>query len=293
MTADGMDSGKLMLLRVKGYGDEPGRFALIDAADDWALQHRWHMSNPRSGSYPKRSVCSEADRGTSEMLHRQILGLRLGDPRVGDHRNGDHLDARRCNLRALTPGGNSQNVQRRSRSGIRGVDYIKGKYQARVRVNGKQVYLGTHSTPGEAAQAAADYRATVFPYAVEDRRAAEHCISLACSPAMRLAASQKLPEPASKPAEIQQNRPKVETAPNACAIEGEGAKICESQFAGLRHTPVPCFSAKLGGGVMPEASGFSDPSKSAPQRHRQTRLFDECEPSERSRNERGNSRTLR
>ena len=95
------------------------------------------------------------------LLHREILGLKPGDPWV-DHLNGDRLDNRRENLRLATPSQNGLNRARpgrANRSGFIGVrKHSAGRWSAQVQVERKQHYLGLFDTPEEAAAAVAAFR---------------------------------------------------------------------------------------------------------------------------------------
>jgi hypothetical protein len=74
-----------------------------------------------------------------------------------DHINRVRSDNRICNLRDTTRPENAQNkpVQRNNKSGYRGVSKYKQTnfWQARIKTNGRQIYLGHFATP-EAASAA-------------------------------------------------------------------------------------------------------------------------------------------
>lgn len=69
-----------------------------------------------------------------------------------DHRNGDAGDDSWSNLREVSRAQNSMNrsMQRRNRSGFKGVCANKGKWQASIRVSGKAHYLGLFPTPEDA-----------------------------------------------------------------------------------------------------------------------------------------------
>ncbi len=75
-----------------------------------------------------------------------------------DHLDGNKSNNRIANLRVVSNRANSENrrsANRNNQTGLLGVRLHKssGKYEARIRVNGKLSYLGLHSTP-EAAHAA-------------------------------------------------------------------------------------------------------------------------------------------
>jgi hypothetical protein len=87
-------------------------------------------------------------------LHRVIADRAgIGGPEV-DHVNCDGLDNRRANLRAATRLQNSRNVRCRadSRSGLKGVSWYEriGRWQARIKVDRKEKYLGSFATAEEA-----------------------------------------------------------------------------------------------------------------------------------------------
>ncbi len=83
-------------------------------------------------------------------LHHLISGV----PRA-DHKNGDRLDCRRDNLRASTASQNGQNrgKNRNNPSGFKGVRKSKNKWRASAWFGGRLTYLGTFTTPEEAARA--------------------------------------------------------------------------------------------------------------------------------------------
>lgn len=143
--------------------------ALVDAADAaFANQWTWRLED----GYARRRVVS-AGRERRFHLHRELLSLVYGDGYEGDHRSRDRLDNRRANLRSVPKHGkpNNQNVsnQARSASQYRGVAWHRQsqKWQARVSVNGKSVYLGLFADEHEAAAVARAARRRLLPYAVD------------------------------------------------------------------------------------------------------------------------------
>lgn len=72
-----------------------------------------------------------------------------------DHINRDRADNRLANLRECTGAENHQNRGVRAKSGVQGVRWHKQgqKWQARIRINGREVYLGLHETVEAASQA--------------------------------------------------------------------------------------------------------------------------------------------
>lgn len=92
-------------------------------------------------------------RGRSYPAHRLVWlwhGNKL--PKELDHINGDKADNRIENLRAATRGQNMRNtpVRKDNALGVRGVDFIHGKYRARLAVDGRTVAVGRFRTLPEA-----------------------------------------------------------------------------------------------------------------------------------------------
>lgn len=96
----------------------------------------------------------------SARFHRVIYFLATGEDitdKVIDHINGDTLDNRIENLRAVTSKENQRNTKLSSNNttGINGVTKRQnGKpYEARIQVDGENIYLGTFATLEAAAEA--------------------------------------------------------------------------------------------------------------------------------------------
>lgn len=94
-----------------------------------------------------------------------VVGPLSKDEQI-DHISGDPADNRLCNLRIVSHKQNSMNV--RAPNG--GVCKMKsGRWQAQIRVDGRQVYLGTFASKKEARQA---YRKACLKYRGEYARGA-------------------------------------------------------------------------------------------------------------------------
>lgn len=96
--------------------------------------------------------------GLQHMAHRLAWLVTTGAWPVGrlDHINGNKQDNRIANLREVSASINSQNrvkPGRRSVSGALGVVRSKGKWEARITVDGKWTYLGRFDSTDEASAA--------------------------------------------------------------------------------------------------------------------------------------------
>lgn len=134
-----------------------GQFAIVDATDyKWLMQWKWHArwNVGMKSFYASRKVRVKGKLSTIQM-HREILGLKAGDPRNGDHRkSGETLLNARSNLRIATKAENSRNHRKRvdNTSGYIGAFYHKnsGWYYSFIVVNNERIYLGTRRTAKEA-----------------------------------------------------------------------------------------------------------------------------------------------
>ena len=130
-----------------------GAFALVDDEDfEYLNQFKWCFD----GGYAHRKIrISKKD--IKIYMHRFILGV---EGQEVDHINGVGLDNRRENLRISTHRQNMQNrkIPSHNTTGYKGVIFKgnekrKKKYQAHIKINGKEKYLGYYFTPQEAALA--------------------------------------------------------------------------------------------------------------------------------------------
>lgn len=132
-----------------------GAFALVDDEDyGWLSQMNWHCTER---GYAARRVASPTMRARTQKMHRLIMGLDGGNPSLQvDHINGNKLDNRRENLRVCTHAENNQNRgQRGGRSRYKGIVFFHKEqdWGARIRKNGKRIYLGRFKTEEDAARA--------------------------------------------------------------------------------------------------------------------------------------------
>lgn len=120
-----------------------GLFALVDKVDEHlVVRFKWYASKHGITFYAKRNIKINGRR-TVIRMHRILLGLGKGE--IVDHQNGNGLDNRRFNLRVCTQRENTKNKHvRRGVSKYKGVGWRKdrGKYDARIVVNYKIIFLG-------------------------------------------------------------------------------------------------------------------------------------------------------
>ena len=120
-----------------------GQVTIVDEADLPLVERHTWQARPRRDGKGFYAVNSGGTR-----LHRLLLGV--WDDRIVDHIDGDGLNNRRNNLRAGTQ---SQNcVNRRTTPGkyLRGARPKKGKWQAYIKLAGRQRSLGYFDTQEEA-----------------------------------------------------------------------------------------------------------------------------------------------
>lgn len=132
-----------------------GQVALIDAIDADLTEFKWTAAKMSNGNYYAVRAVRIDKKQKRQWLHLVIL-KRMLDKEVpkgfmGDHKNGNTLNNTRDNLRIATRQQNSQN-RKRSRnnvSGYKGVSWHrqKNKWQATIRIDGKNKFLGYFDNP--------------------------------------------------------------------------------------------------------------------------------------------------
>lgn len=136
-----------------------GLFALVSAEDyDRVMAHKWMARLEKRTWYAIRDLPREPGRKyrSKEKLHRFIMGA--GPDVLVDHRDGDGLNNTRGNLRTASPGENNRNIRKPAHgltSSFKGVSWHPKaqKYQATIRFNRKNHYLGLFADPVDAAWA--------------------------------------------------------------------------------------------------------------------------------------------
>lgn len=113
---------------------------------------------------------TENGKQKSVLLHRWINKLSDSNIEV-DHYDNNPLNNLNENLRLVTKEQNLQNrtIQQNNTSGYRGVSFHKGKnkWQASVKKNGKQKYLGLFITAEEANEAVQKWRKENYTHSKE------------------------------------------------------------------------------------------------------------------------------
>lgn len=143
-------------------------YVTVDSGDaEFVSKHRWHLS---VGRYASRRDMTAGNRPLI-LLHRELLGLSLGDGLEVDHINRITTDNRRSNLRIVTRQLNTQNLPSRkgSTSKYRGVHWCSAanRWQAGLYLYGKRIHLGNFKDEDEAGAAARSGRLRLLPGAVD------------------------------------------------------------------------------------------------------------------------------
>jgi hypothetical protein len=115
----------------------------------WTVDRKPYKSLGKiSGSVSENGYMRLMFRGKKYLSHRVIWFLvnKEQPPEYLDHINNDRLDNRIENLRAVSSKQNTYNtvLNIKNTSGVKGVSWHKhtGKWQARMRINDKEQYLG-------------------------------------------------------------------------------------------------------------------------------------------------------
>lgn len=144
---------EILLRRRRG----PTLVTLVDCADyeDAMAAGPWHVRFLGYATYAKHRVVLDDGRVASEDLHRWLM---RPPPRLQVvHLNGDGLDNRRSNLKIVTRSEARRKHGPRpgSATGLKGVSVSRQDciYVASIKVNGKYISLGRHSSPEDAARA--------------------------------------------------------------------------------------------------------------------------------------------
>lgn len=132
-----------------------GRVALVDDADyRLVMAYRWYVfEDPRAGGpYAQANTRRSDGVRTTIKMHKLITGR----PQT-DHKDHDGLNNQRWNLRDCNQHGNQANERKGAgcSSRFKGVTWNKQarKWQAQIKVHGRNRYLGLHVIEEDAARA--------------------------------------------------------------------------------------------------------------------------------------------
>ena len=132
-----------------------GKYALVDDKDFLELSnYQWYLD---SNGYPRTPTRDNPDRKMiMKRIHRMIIKPK-SKKEIIDHINGNLLDNRRANLRIVNDQQSSFNrgLEIRNKSGFKGVAWNnqRNKWQAKIEINDKKIYLGFFYDKQEAALA--------------------------------------------------------------------------------------------------------------------------------------------
>ena len=134
-----------------------GYWTILDEKDYYRLRkYKWIVQGKDRKFYAMRAVKINEREIKLISMHREILHAPEG--MLVDHQNRNSLDNRQHNLRLATPSQNSYNRKKTSgtsSSKYRGVTFNKGRnrWYARIKVNGKTMWLGSFDNEEKAAKA--------------------------------------------------------------------------------------------------------------------------------------------
>jgi hypothetical protein len=134
-----------------------GLYTIVDLSDYYLLNNfRWSAKRDRRNIYAVRFLNEPLKQATIVSLHRIILNSPSN--LLVDHRNGHTLDNRKENLRLATRSQNVHNkckTQSETSSRFIGVSFEKrrGRWDVRIRHEGKQIWIGSFDNEIEAAKA--------------------------------------------------------------------------------------------------------------------------------------------
>lgn len=125
-----------------------GYVALVDDEDYERLSmHTWsaHVKNGRVYAVSNRKRNGPGHRQVMVMMQREVMNAVKGELIV--HRAGIGLDNQKANLikgtRQLSTA-KQIGPQKRNGCGLRGVQFVRGRYKVRIGFNGKQLYFGSY-----------------------------------------------------------------------------------------------------------------------------------------------------
>lgn len=135
-----------------------GKFAIVDPDDYYRLaKYKWQAMKGTNTFYAGRTERLKPGRKQRcRLMHREIVSIPNG--MLCDHINGNGLDNRKANLRPVTPAQNLWNTRKskaKSRSRYKGVAWDRNdrRWEVRISVNSRRIYIGRFTDELEAAKA--------------------------------------------------------------------------------------------------------------------------------------------
>lgn len=135
---------------------------VVDPQDADLIGYKWWAQITRKNVYAWGYLDAHGTKRPYIYMHRiilsRMLGRELAKGECVDHRDGNSLNNSRSNLRLATYGENLRNTKARPNlTRFKGVKRTSsGRYQARIHINYREIYLGTFDTPEEAHEAYKD-----------------------------------------------------------------------------------------------------------------------------------------
>lgn len=138
-------------------GKNKGHIAIVDDCDEILAELNWQVQKNKNLLYAYRTTGGRKA-VKNQKMHREVMERMMGKPlekwQQVDHINGNGLDNRRENLRIATRVQNMANSRKRvdNTSGFKGVSKAKrkGKWRARLAVDGKEKTVGYFDNPKDA-----------------------------------------------------------------------------------------------------------------------------------------------
>ncbi len=131
-----------------------GKIALVNDEDyEFLNGFHWRAKKEFNSYYCYTRIGHGVKNRKHISMHRLILQAKPGE--VCDHIDGNGLNNCRSNIRITTARGNGQNLHIPKTSKYPGVriDKLGKKWQAQIKINGKQRHLGTFDNEIDAATA--------------------------------------------------------------------------------------------------------------------------------------------
>lgn len=133
-----------------GYTNRGNDIFYFDLDDyDLIKEYTWYLNG-------RGYVCAHQYGTGKEMRMHRFLTKAPQDKQV-DHINHNKTDNRRSNLRLVTSSQNNMNRRKQSNStsGVTGISYYKryDSWEAKIQINGKQIYLGRYKDKEDAIKA--------------------------------------------------------------------------------------------------------------------------------------------